>query len=291
MDSEKKIDSTEHTLSTNERIASVAGFDPLNRMFVFALTLYGISYFLPFFSFGFFDLTETVTLAEAMSTGEIYFLLLFTLIGFITAITGIFPMVAKVIIAFILLLHGIELYVALQKNSEIRLLFRDIGIDIFSMGDVPELLEILSFGFYTMTLSLYFMIFCLFRRLELRPQGFEIAASQFTSKKESVIQWLKNFRSRINHLAQLLRCQYEDIKYTLRNYNAKPNVVALKSATDRLRKAARLKNIRDSFASLIEIFLCSLTYVLGYLKVIFSTNICGKIIVITVPLLLYSLIT
>ncbi|MGO2130213.1 MAG: hypothetical protein ACTH4U_15850 [Pseudoalteromonas prydzensis] len=267
----------------SEAVSSANNFLAFNLIMVYTLALYGVSHFLPFITISFFGQTESETLAASMSGGEMVFLLFYLSVGILAAITGVFPSLAKLIVGFILLINGLQLFDILKEGSGMRETIELLGIDIFRMRDADKLLEILSIGAYTLAISLFLMIPCLFLEVEKRGDYIKLGLQIPTVENENV-QTSGYFVSS----SQVMKRKLFEIKVALERHKADSSILGFKNGVEEVKKAAKEKSVGSGFSGVFSIAIHCLGYVWGYVKAIFTTNILGKGVIAFAVLVIYK---
>lgn len=271
---------------TSEVVSNANNFLAFNLIMVYTLALYGVSHFLPFITISFFGQTESETLAASMSGGEMVFLLFYLSVGILAAITGIFPSLAKFIVGFILFINGLQLFDVFKEGSGIRESIELLGVDNFRMGDAGKLLEVLSIGAYTLAISLFLMVPCLFLEVEKREDYIKPGRQILTAESEDVQTSSGCFLSSY----KAIKLKLFEIRVALARHRADSSILGFKSAVKEVQKAAKEKSVGSVLSGVFNIAIHCLGYVWGYVKTIFMTNILGKGVIIFAVLVIYKLL-
>lgn len=290
-DSNNNSDVTEAALAEHETAGSWAtpasNGKSFNLFICFALVLFAAGHYFSYLEIERLIYTETWSLFDEMSRGERIFFISAIVIAIASAITGIFPVIAKIVVGLFLLAYGYTIFELFREASDAAQIMRGLGIDLSRSRGWGRLFELVGIGAYFLFAGMVLMLISLFIKLKSRPMS---TLTEGSSKaRVNATAALQSSRGFLSKFFGVVKLHMSQIKAALNAHDTAETVDALKHGTGKIKRAVSERSIGLGFDGLYETIKNSLAYVFGYAKAAFTANITGKIVVIIAALMLYVL--
>lgn len=259
------------------------------KLLFFGLISFLLSIYLPFISLD----EMSASISEQYSTAELLFISSILLIGVYTAYTGANVVIAKIIAIFILAVTAyqvIDLY--REVDSELGGLLRMFGIDLSSIRGWRKLTKYIGLAFYLYCASLILLIFAMLGR----RRSVESSAIASESESENIADDYKigdkmhgaskAAQDNANKLVNFIKIQYGDLKLKWHSIEY-VSVVSVGVMVEECRSAFKKSEYQLAVKSLWNFVIPHINRVATWASVTFSTNIIGKVIVISLLLAIY----
>jgi hypothetical protein len=259
------------------------------KLLFFGLISFLLSIYLPFISLD----EMSASISEQYSTAELLFISSILLIGVYTAYTGANVVIAKIIAIFILVVTAyqvIDLY--REVDSELGELLRMFGIDISSIRGWRKLTKYIGLAFYLYIASLILLIFAMLGR----RRSVEYSAIASESESENILNdhkigdkmhdASKKAQDNANKLVDFIKIQYGDLKLKWNSIEY-VSVISVSVMVEECRSALKKSEFQLAVKSLWNFVTPYIIRVATWASVTFSTNIIGKVIVISLLLAIY----
>lgn len=292
-DSNTNSDVTEAALAEHETAdpwatpASNGKF--LNLFICFALAFFVAGHYFSYLEIELLIHTESWSLFDDMSMGERILFISAIVVAIASAITGIFPVIAKIVVGLFLVAYGYSLFELFREASDAAQIMRGLGIDLSRSRGWGRLFELVGIGAYFLFAGMVMMLISLFIKLRSRPMStLTDGRSKARVKATAALQGSRGY---LSAFIATLKLHILQIKSSLNGHDTAETVESLKRGTDKIKQATNEKNIGLGCDGLYETIKSSLAYVFGFAKTVFTANITGKAVILTAVILLYTLIS
>ncbi|MCK7460200.1 hypothetical protein [Idiomarina aminovorans] len=262
----------------------------LNFFIVFAIAVFAAGHFFNVVEVKMWGQTETMGIASEMSSGELTFFISCCAVAIATALTGVFPMAAKVVVGYFLITYGTIFYDIFSEASEASETLSMMGVNLSRSQGWEKLLGYLGAGAYLVVGGMILMFLSLFIRLKTRkvPIDSSFGDSSKVRAKAGVV--LERSSGILSKYIEVVNLHIAEIKLLLKEHDATESLDALKRGVDKVKKSASDKDLALGCDGLYELIKNSLGYMAGFIKTVFTANNTGKVLVVFGVVMVYNLI-
>ncbi|MBJ2130924.1 hypothetical protein JC525_18510 [Alteromonas sp. IB21] len=267
-----------------------ASFKLLNKFAIAAFICFALGHFLPVVELSSLGVSETVSVADSMSGGQMVLLLFCLTIGIGAAATGIFPLAAKAIAAFFLISYGLHMADAFDETSEIANSLDLMGIDLYKSRGWHKLIKFIGIGAYLLVIGYLMMLVSLVLKSKNRDDAVPAPSINTDAAKQRAQAMVSQSSNGLSSFLTNLNLQVSEIKIALKQHDANNSVTSMKSGVEKVKSAADKKEASSGIDGVFEVIKNLFGYAFGYTSTVFKTNLTGKVIVVVGAFLLYQLI-